>query len=58
VWHELQLRNQLADRRGSKKSILPSSIFSGVSGLPGNWGGSVGIGSNIPLARSSRSAPG
>src|SRR6516162_3019162 len=38
LWQELQLMIWLADSRGSKKSIFPSSTLAGVAGLPGQLG--------------------
>ena len=50
LWQELQLIAWLAESRGSKYSMAPSSTFAGVAGLPGNAGGAVGIGLNRALA--------
>jgi hypothetical protein len=44
LWQVLQLISQLEERRGSKKSIRPSSTFSGVTGLFSRTGTSSWIG--------------
>src|SRR3569832_156480 len=42
LWQELQETVPSADRRGSKKSCLPSSIFYLLMGLPAGTGGLAG----------------
>jgi hypothetical protein len=54
LWQVLQLIRALFESRGSKYSILPSSILSGVNGLRVSWDGASGIGLKILLARSLR----
>ena len=52
LWQELQLIAWLADSRGSKYSMVPSSTLAGVAALPGSAGGAAGIGSNrVPSRR-------
>src|SRR5262249_7476996 len=51
LWQLLQLMIWLAERRVSKKSILPSSIFSEVTALPLMEGTTDGIGLKVARAR-------
>src|SRR6056297_3823886 len=52
LWQELHENTPEADMRGSKKSALPRSIFSGVTGLSVMAGMVEGTAANISSARS------
>src|SRR6185437_9990452 len=44
LWHEAQLMTWLADSRGSKNNISPSSTLAAVASFPGSVGGLAGMG--------------